>query len=109
MHTTVLTLKVFLASPGDVKPERVAAEEAVTDINKQLRSHGWQVILYMWEDVAPGFGRPQEIINASVDECAVFLGLLWERWGQQTGKYSSGFEEEFERALARRKATGEPE
>jgi len=34
MHTTVLTLKVFLASPGDVKPERVAAEEAVTDIKQ---------------------------------------------------------------------------
>jgi len=31
------------------------------------------------------------------------------KMGQQTGKYSSGFEEEFERALARRKATGEPE
>lgn len=109
MHTTIRPLKVFLASPGDVKPERAAAEELVNDMNKQLRSLGWQIMLYMWEDVIPGFGRPQEIINASVDECAVFLGLLWEKWGQQTGKYSSGFEEEFERALARRKATGEPE
>jgi len=27
MHTTVLTLKVFLASPGDVKPERVAPKK----------------------------------------------------------------------------------
>ena len=78
-------------------------------MNKQMRAVGWQTMLYMWEDVVPGFGRPQEIINANVDECAVFLGLLWERWGQQTGKYSSGFEEEFERALARRKETGEPE
>jgi hypothetical protein len=109
MQTTIRTLKVFLASPGDVKPERAAAEELVNDMNKQMRALGWQIMLYMWEDVPPGFGRPQEIINANVDECAVFLGLLWERWGQQTGKYSSGFEEEFERALARRKETGEPE
>ena len=109
MQTTVRTLKVFLASPGDVKPERAAAEELVDGMNKQLRSVGWQIMLYRWEDAAPGFGRPQEIINENVDECAVFVGLLWERWGQQTGKYSSGFEEEFERALARRKATGEPE
>jgi HEAT repeat protein len=106
---TTLTLKIFLASPGDVKPERAAADELVNDMNKQLRTLGWQIMLYMWEDVIPSFGRPQEIINASVDECTVFLGLLWERWGQQTGKYSSGFEEEFERALARRKETGEPE
>jgi hypothetical protein len=109
MHTTIRPLKVFLASPGDVKPERAAAEGLVNDMNKQLRSLGWQIMLYMWEDVIPGFGRPQEIINASVDECDVFLGLLWEKWGQQTGRYSSGFEEEFERALARRKATSEPE
>lgn len=109
MPPTIRILRVFLASPGDVKPERAAAEELVNDMNKQLRSLGWQIMLYMWEDSIPGFGRPQEIINASVDECAVFLGLLWERWGQQTGRYSSGFEEEFERALARRKATGEPE
>ena len=106
---TIRTLKVFLASPGDVKPERAAAEELVNHMNKQLRALGWQIMLYMWEDVTPGFGRPQEIINASVDECTVFLGLLWEKWGQPTGKYSSGFEEEFERALARRKATNEPE
>lgn len=109
MQSTIRILKVFLASPGDVKPERAAAEELVVDMNKQLRSLGWQIILYMWEDVVPGFGRPQEIINENVDECAVFVGLLWEKWGQQTGKYTSGFEEEFERALARRKATGEPE
>jgi hypothetical protein len=109
MQTTICTLKIFLASPGDVKPERAAAEDLVNGMNKQLRALGWQIMLYMWEDAIPGFGRPQEIINASVDECDVFLGLLWERWGQQTGKYSSGFEEEFERALARRRATGEPE
>lgn len=109
MPTTVRTLKVFLASPGDVKPERAAAEELVNDLNKQMRDLNWQIMLYMWEDLAPGFGRPQEIINSNVDECTVFLGLLWEKWGQATGKYSSGFEEEFERALTRRKATGEPE
>ncbi len=109
MQSTIRTLKIFLASPGDVKPERAAAEDLVNGMNKQLRALGWQIMLYMWEDAIPGFGRPQEIINASVDECDVFLGLLWERWGQQTGKYSSGFEEEFERALARRRATGEPE
>jgi len=35
--------------------------------------------------------------------------LLWERWGQPTGSFSSGFEEEFQRARDRRKSSGEPE
>jgi SOS response regulatory protein OraA/RecX len=109
MQTTLRILKVFLASPSDVKPERAAAEKLVNDMNKLVREFGWQILLYMWEDEVPAFGRPQETINANVDECAVFVGLLWEKWGTRTGAYSSGFEEEFERALARRKANGEPE
>src|ERR1700687_3293937 len=103
MQTTLRVLKVFLASPGDVKPERMAAEELVSDLNKHLGGIlGWHIALYKWEDAIPGYGRPQEIINAAVDECSLFIGLLWESWGQPTGKYSSGFEEEYERALARR-------
>jgi hypothetical protein len=44
-----------------------------------------------------------------VDECDLFVGLLWERWGQPSGVHSSGFEEEFERARQRRKRDGAPE
>jgi hypothetical protein len=110
MQTTLRVLKVFLASPDDVKPERTAAEALVNSINKHINSSiGWHIALYKWEDAVPGYGRAQELINAAVDDCALFVGLLWERWGQPTGKYSSGFEEEYERALARRKKTDAPE
>jgi len=45
-----------------------------------------------------------------VDECHVFVGILWKRWGTPTGDtYSSGFEEEFVRAFERRGQTGSPE
>jgi HEAT repeat protein len=44
-----------------------------------------------------------------VDECDLFVGLLWERWGQPSGEYTSGFEEEYQRARARRKAHDKPE
>jgi HEAT repeat protein len=54
-------------------------------------------------------GRPQALLNPMVDECDLFVGLLWERWGQPSGQYSSGFEEEYERARARRKAHDKPE
>lgn len=31
------------------------------------------------------------------------MGLLWKRWGSQTGEYTSGFEEEFEIACERKR------
>jgi HEAT repeat protein len=109
MHATVHVLYVFLASPDDLKPERNVAEELVNNMNKFLVAQGWQIVLFRWEDGAPSFGRAQSTINKAVDECALFIGMLWERWGQPTGEYSSGFEEEYERALARRKKGSEPE
>lgn len=103
-------LSVFLASPNDVVEERTIAEEVVADFNKTLgRRLDWQVDLHKWEDTSPGYGRPQAKINAAVDGCQLFIGLLHERWGQPTGAFSSGFEEEYERARTRRKSQGEPE
>ncbi len=62
-----------------------------------------------WEDTLPGYGRPQGIIKKDVERCDLFIGLLWSRWGSQTGSYSSGFEEEFELARERRRSAGSPE
>ena len=110
MQTTARVLNVFLASPDDVKDERIAADRVVGDVDKFIgRVLGWNIQLYKWEDTSPATGRPQEIINAAVDNCDLFIGLLWERWGQPSGQYSSGFEEEYERARSRRKQTGRPE
>jgi hypothetical protein len=103
-------LRVFLASPNDVAAESAIADDVVSSVNRKIgRQIGWEIDLYKWEDQAPGFGRPQEIINEMLDGCGLFIGLLWKWWGQETGTHSSGFEEEFERARARRKAKGEPE
>ena len=103
-------LTVFLASPGDVLPERNIAVEVVQRLNKLIGPNlGWHIDLHRWEDIKPAYGRPQAIINPAVDTCDLFIGLLWERWGQATGIYTSGFEEEFQRAITRRESTGEPE
>lgn len=103
-------LPVFLASPGDVTDERQSAREIADTINRiYSRELGWQVELLGWEDTLPGAGRPQELINADVDACDLFVGVVWARWGSPTGKFASGFEEEFERALARYRETGSPE
>ena len=62
-----------------------------------------------WEDRRPGFGRPQAQINEYVDVCDLFLGILWRRWGSPTGEFTSGFEEEFELAVRRRRQSESPE
>jgi hypothetical protein len=110
MQTTRHILNIFLASPTDVNEERAMADEVVNSINKSIgRSLEWQIDLHKWEDTAPGIGRPQAKINSMVDGCDLFIGLLWKRWGQPSGEYSSGFEEEFERARARYKKDNTPE
>jgi len=103
-------LYVFLGSPGDLAEERRITRDVVDELNEtHSRLLGWHIDLLGWEDTLPGFGRPQEIINRDVDLCHLFVGLLWRRWGQPTGKYSSGFEEEFERARNRRLEAGAPD
>jgi hypothetical protein len=103
-------LTAFIASPGDLEEERRAAFAVVDRINRvTARTLGWVVDLRGWEDVLPGFSRPQELINRDVDDCDIFIGMLWRRWGSPTGTHSSGFEEEFERARERHALTGTPD
>ena len=101
--------RVFLASPSDLEEERKAAQEVVEGLNPIIRKVDSILELRGWEDRSPGFGRPQEHINEHVDGCDLFVGILSHRWGSHTGKYSSGFEEEFERAVSRRRRSESPE
>ena len=102
-------LRVFLASPSDLEDERKATKEMIDQLNPTIREIGWTIELLVWEDRLPGFGRPQAQINEDVDVCDLFLGVLWRRWGTQSGKFTSGFEEEFERAVSRRRKSESPE
>ncbi len=108
MKRNVLT--VFIATPGDLQKERQITRDIFDRVNKILgRRFGWFIELLGWEDTLPGYSRPQSLINKDVDSCDLFLGIIWRRWGEPTGKYSSGFEEEFIRACNRRKSSKRPE
>ena len=106
-------VRVFLASPGDLVEERAAAKQAVEELNRNWFAFlGYHVELVGWEITVGGFGRPQAIINQDLDTCEYFLGLLYRRWGMPpdtSGKFTSGFEEEFSSSVTRLKATGKPE
>lgn len=106
-------VKVFLASPGDLSDERRAAKAAVDEVNGLFANEfGYHVELVGWEDTVSVFGRPQATINAELEDCEYFIGMMWKRWGTPpnlSGPYTSGFEEEFKRSVDRRLRTGRPE
>lgn len=106
-------IRVFLASPGDLDEERRVAKETVDEINKTwFESLGYHVELMGWEDTVAVFGRAQAIINQDVERCELFIGILWKRWGTppaKSGPYTSGFQEEFEISVERRRKTNQPE
>jgi hypothetical protein len=108
-NSTTNTLRIFLASPGGVEVEREAIRRLADEISVPFRRKGWQVEILGWEDRGPASGRAQAEINADVDRCNIFLGIVWDRWGTPTGEYSSGFEEEWTRARKRWEMDGAPD
>ncbi|MEV8058912.1 DUF4062 domain-containing protein [Streptomyces antimycoticus] len=110
MAANIREVVVFIASPGDVSGEREAVRKTAESLNNLHSAVSTvRVRVTGWEHVQPEHERPQEVINELVDECDIFIGMLHKKWGSPTGQYDSGFEEEYERALERRKATGSPD
>lgn len=113
MKTLARIVRIFLASPGDLGEERRLIKETEDELNSVVASHlGFRIELKGWEDTISGVGRPQSIINQELDLCELFIGVMYKRWGSapsRDGRYTSGFEEEFERSLERRANTGKPE
>ncbi len=103
---TVLTL--FVASPGDVAPEREVLEDVVREINVTWSSTlGVSLDVVSWTTHAwPGVGADaQDVINQQVpSDYDIFVGIMWTRFGTATGRAGSGTEEEFNRALERYRA-----
>ena len=107
MPSQVNLLKVFVASPSDIKDERVILEEVIDDINKVFNTrNGLGFELIKWEtDTHPGVGEDaQSVINNQIgDNYDVFIGLLWTRIGTPTKREASGTIEEIMRAYQRAK------
>ena len=113
MPSTRKILRAFLASPGDLQEERQAIRDVVAEFNDSWADElGYQVELLGWEETVAGYGRPQHLINQEVDQCDLFIGMIYKRWGtppSRSGEFTSGFHEEFERSMARRERSNSPE
>jgi hypothetical protein len=113
VQTSIKVVNAFLASPGDLAEERRGTKATVEEINRSVAGElGFRIELMGWEDTLPTVGRPQTIINEELDQCELFIGMLWKRWGTPPDRelqYTSGFEEEYQRSVDRQRRTGQPE
>ena len=98
-------LQVFVASPDDVKEERVYLEEIIKELNNTwAHSLGITLELIKYETHSrPSIGSgAQEIINEQIgNDYDIFIGIMWKRFGTPTEKFASGTQEEFENAFKR--------
>ena len=96
---TTTTLRIFLASPSDVTPEREIAGRVVEEINA-LNSDNDEIRMELvkWETHSfPDAGDyAQAVVNGQMfQEIDIFLGIMWARFGTPTNAAGSGTEEEF--------------
>ena len=96
-------IKVLIASPSDVDPERKIAEAVVRKWNTNNGDER-QIWLepVLWEShTAPDSNdRVQGIINRQiVDKCDFTIGIFWTRCGTDTGVAPGGAIEEVERMM----------
>lgn len=62
-----------------------------------------------WEDLPPGAGNPQAVIDEHVGAYSVFVGIMWMRFGTPIpGGTGSGTEHEMRQAMSSWKRIGEP-
>ena len=100
----VSILDVVLASPGDVQAEGEALARIIGEINGGIaRSNNLLLQLWRWQtDSYPGFhvDGPQGLIDKrlKIEDCDIFIGIFWKRFGTPTKKGQSGTEHEFRKA-----------
>jgi len=102
-------IRVFLASPNI--PELRHKFAGILDtINAKLpQSLGVMLHPVMWEQMRPGVGRSQELINRDLSACDLGVIVFGDRWGNPSGEFTSGTEEEFFQMITRKNRTGSPE
>ena len=104
---------IFLSSPSKVIEEREIVVEVVSEINKIWLNHlGIRFDVLSWENsIRPAISTDgQAVINEQIgDKYDIFLGIMSHDFGSPTPRFSSGTEEEFNRALDRHNSNEEIE
>jgi len=111
----VRVLRVVIASPGDVKPEREIIPRVVEEVNRNIaRPRGLRLEVYRWEtDSYPGVHPegPQGLIDPilKIEDCDILIGIFWRRFGTPVSNAKSGTEHEFRIAYEAWKKNKKPQ
>jgi len=97
------SISVFIASPGDLVPERKMFRDTIDQLNHGFGDGaGVQFEALGWEDENAEAGRRvQDVLNKQIAQCDLFVLALYGRWGQKApdSPYASYTEEEFQVAM----------
>ena len=91
MSSTLTEIRIFIASPGDMTPERERLLRVIHEFNlpqSPTRKQGLFVQALDWrQHVVPAMGLPEEVIlqQLPVDTWDIFIGMMWQRFGSATG------------------------
>ena len=77
--------RVFIATPGDVRPEREQIKEAILKMNENYAENAFFSPV-MYEFLPPLGGKvPQNYINrVALDSCDILIALFWTKVGKGT-------------------------
>jgi hypothetical protein len=97
-------LRIVVASPSDVQPERDLLPDVIEELNRGIADErGFHLVLSRWEtDAHPGFHSegPQGLIDPvlNIADCDLLIGIFWKRFGTPTINGQTGTEHEFRTA-----------
>ncbi|MBC8275499.1 MAG: hypothetical protein H8E40_11110 [Chloroflexi bacterium] len=113
-------IRVFVASPRDVDPERENLKRVIEELNKNWGRKGVNLEMLDWRDCfTPWLGQPPErtlLEQLPVSSWDLFIGVIWSRFGTPTGDFhpdtgqpfESGTEQEFTLAYECYQELGKP-
>lgn len=108
-------LRVVVASPGDVQPEREIVDLVAAEMNRGIADVlGERLDVVRWEtDAFPGFNQagPQGHIDhaLNIDESDLVVGIFWKRFGTPVNDAASGTEHEIRNAYHSWERSGAPQ
>jgi hypothetical protein len=108
-------LRIVVASPSDVQPERDSLPSVIEEVNSGIAAdRGLHLVLSRWEtDTYPGFHPegPQGLIDPilKITDCDLLIGIFWKRFGTPTADGKTGTEHEFSSAYEAWKVRGSPQ
>jgi internalin A len=115
IQTKPRILRIVVASPRDVQPERKVLPSVLDEVNRIVATdRGLHLELSGWEtDTHPGFHPegPQGLIDPilKIADCDLLIGIFWKHFGTPTADGKTGTEHEFDLAHEAWQENGTPQ